>query len=170
MRISCCRSRTMKWCTANGRCWKKCRETTGRNLRTCGFCMDICTRIRVKSFFFFQAEDGIRDLYVTGVQTCALPISHSCGAPLNFGVRPSESMSAASKTLLIVLSILATRAAASDPGVAYAPASAPLDPQEGGGTTSCGADNPRVVFLGTNDELLIRQSCDYAKTIAEKCE
>src|SRR5690349_23088499 len=24
--------------------------------------------------FFFQAEDGIRDLYVTGVQTCALPI------------------------------------------------------------------------------------------------
>src|SRR2546427_1426250 len=28
-------------------------------------------------FFFFQAEDGIRDLTVTGVQTCALPI---CGA------------------------------------------------------------------------------------------
>src|SRR5206468_5553606 len=26
-------------------------------------------------FFFFQAEDGIRDLIVTGVQTCALPIS-----------------------------------------------------------------------------------------------
>src|SRR5690349_16188161 len=26
------------------------------------------------AFFFFQAEDGIRDLYVTGVQTCALPI------------------------------------------------------------------------------------------------
>src|SRR6201989_3683189 len=25
-------------------------------------------------FLFFQAEDGIRDLYVTGVQTCALPI------------------------------------------------------------------------------------------------
>src|SRR6266496_5892262 len=25
--------------------------------------------------FFFHAEDGIRDLYVTGVQTCALPIS-----------------------------------------------------------------------------------------------
>src|SRR5206468_7253285 len=27
--------------------------------------------------FFFQAEDGIRDLIVTGVQTCALPISAS---------------------------------------------------------------------------------------------
>src|SRR5206468_7291070 len=28
-------------------------------------------------FFFFQAEDGIRDLIVTGVQTCALPISNA---------------------------------------------------------------------------------------------
>src|SRR2546422_7377347 len=28
-------------------------------------------------FFFFQAEDGIRDVAVTGVQTCALPISRS---------------------------------------------------------------------------------------------
>src|SRR5256885_3456891 len=36
----------------------------------------------VCSFFFFQAEDGIRDYKVTGVQTCALPISGtrlSCG-------------------------------------------------------------------------------------------
>src|SRR2546422_6958622 len=31
----------------------------------------LCTYI----FFFFQAEDGIRDVAVTGVQTCALPIS-----------------------------------------------------------------------------------------------
>src|SRR3989454_12806813 len=28
-------------------------------------------------FFFFQAEDGIRDYKVTGVQTCALPISQT---------------------------------------------------------------------------------------------
>src|SRR5215475_15799063 len=28
-------------------------------------------------FFFFQAEDGIRDFHVTGVQTCALPISRT---------------------------------------------------------------------------------------------
>src|SRR2546422_1641578 len=28
-------------------------------------------------FFFFQAEDGIRDVAVTGVQTCALPISYA---------------------------------------------------------------------------------------------
>src|SRR2546429_1745665 len=31
--------------------------------------------VRVLVFFFFQAEDGIRDVAVTGVQTCALPIS-----------------------------------------------------------------------------------------------
>src|SRR5439155_6331693 len=35
----------------------------------------ICSlRFRVLVFFFFQAEDGIRDGHVTGVQTCALPI------------------------------------------------------------------------------------------------
>src|SRR5207249_9367317 len=33
-------------------------------------------------FFFFQAEDGIRDRNVTGVQTCALPISRLRGEPL----------------------------------------------------------------------------------------
>src|SRR5205085_3502059 len=37
-------------------------------------------------FFFFQAEDGIRDLTVTGVQTCALPI-------LAFAVRRAEPRS-----------------------------------------------------------------------------
>src|SRR2546430_15203009 len=36
-------------------------------------------------FFFFQAEDGIRDLTVTGVQTCALPIWRRSGlvAPID---------------------------------------------------------------------------------------
>src|SRR5229473_5963009 len=33
-------------------------------------------------FFFFQAEDGIRDKLVTGVQTCALPIWHRNGKRL----------------------------------------------------------------------------------------
>src|SRR5260221_10955008 len=35
-------------------------------------------------FFFFQAEDGIRDHCVTGVQTCALPISKFGNGPLQF--------------------------------------------------------------------------------------
>src|SRR5260370_20021992 len=34
-------------------------------------------------FFFFQAEDGIRDSSVTGVQTCALPIYEFHGSGLN---------------------------------------------------------------------------------------
>src|SRR5437588_11184641 len=34
-----------------------------------------------RTFFFFQAEDGIRCHCVTGVQTCALPISEGLGPP-----------------------------------------------------------------------------------------
>src|SRR6266542_2098839 len=37
---------------------------------------------RTSPLFFFQAEDGIRDATVTGVQTCALPISRATGGPL----------------------------------------------------------------------------------------
>src|SRR3989475_2984614 len=51
--------------------------------------------------FFFQAEDGIRDLTVTGVQTCALPISRirrglSVGAPGHRGHRVHRRRGAAS--------------------------------------------------------------------------
>src|SRR2546430_6094093 len=49
--------------------------------RRCPSCNPGCTRSAQQQlscmcclFFFFQAEDGIRDLTVTGVQTCALPI------------------------------------------------------------------------------------------------
>src|SRR2546426_9109131 len=38
-------------------------------------------------FFFFQAEDGIRDYKVTGVQTCALPISSSHISVFHFSVK-----------------------------------------------------------------------------------
>src|SRR5258708_9274589 len=41
---------------------------------TLAWILTIMTSI-VRAFFFFQAEDGIRDDLVTGVQTCALPIS-----------------------------------------------------------------------------------------------
>src|SRR6266576_2983265 len=51
-------------------CW----EIKGTRLVCLSFCL--CQRHgQFGYFFFFQAEDGIRDLYVTGVQTCALPIS-----------------------------------------------------------------------------------------------
>src|SRR5688572_32571411 len=71
--------------------------------------------------FFFQAEDGIRDLTVTGVQTCALPIwaptprwptsvRRSARAPpavaahtASAGVRPiSRTASATQKAMLLV--------------------------------------------------------------------
>src|SRR5215217_8405483 len=50
-------------------------------------------------FFFFQAEDGIRDIGVTGVQTCALPVSFDrlertvrdlAGGLVATGVRPGD--------------------------------------------------------------------------------
>src|SRR3989440_12598132 len=37
-------------------------------------------------FFFFQAEDGIRDLIVTGVQTCALPICSGMTTHVELGI------------------------------------------------------------------------------------
>src|SRR5699024_11547747 len=40
--------------------------------------------------FFFQAEDGIRDRNVTGVQTCALPISSGCSATKSSTPTPSS--------------------------------------------------------------------------------
>src|SRR2546421_6179786 len=43
-----------------------------------GFCL-VCFVF----FFFFQAEDGIRDLIVTGVQTCALPICRGGRRPIS---------------------------------------------------------------------------------------
>ena len=55
------------WSDITGVCLKKYsvnREKTNINM------MFLCV-----FFFFFQAEDGIRDYKVTGVQTCALPIS-----------------------------------------------------------------------------------------------
>src|SRR5207249_8175532 len=52
-------------------------------------------------FFFFQAEDGIRDRNVTGVQTCALPISgrhvRLCGLaydPRSWGKAAEANMAA----------------------------------------------------------------------------
>src|SRR2546422_2229208 len=42
-------------------------------------------------FFFFQAEDGIRDVAVTGVQTCALPIFLQGGFP--FGPKDRVTVS-----------------------------------------------------------------------------
>src|SRR5206468_8093689 len=49
---------------------------------------------RLRFLFFFQAEDGIRDLIVTGVQTCALPIfGGSLVTIMAFGI-PGDAVTA----------------------------------------------------------------------------
>src|SRR3712207_6876232 len=45
--------------------------------------------MRSSDKFFFQAEDGIRDIGVTGVQTCALPISGLLAPPIERDVLPA---------------------------------------------------------------------------------
>src|SRR5258708_6513542 len=42
-------------------------------------------------FFFFQAEDGIRDDLVTGVQTCALPICSTASSASTWGPSPTAA-------------------------------------------------------------------------------
>src|SRR5256886_5304928 len=49
-----------------------------------------CDYIMSCVFFFFQAEDGIRDLTVTGVQTCALPILPVGGDLLDPGAETAQ--------------------------------------------------------------------------------
>src|SRR2546426_6301278 len=49
-------------------------------------------------FFFFQAEDGIRDYKVTGVQTCALPIFYR-DVNRNSAVNPGEAIAGARVSL-----------------------------------------------------------------------
>src|SRR5687768_17867259 len=89
--------------------------------------------------FFFQAEDGIRDVAVTGVQTCALPIS---------GVADLYSHSAGHQILLYHdLGILPENAAAAleiaQPGQQPAP-----------------AEQPHVfVFTGRSEERRVGKEC-----------
>src|SRR3989449_4945586 len=45
----------------------------------CHVCLVFASWCFCLFFFFFQAEDGIRDVAVTGVQTCALPILYAAG-------------------------------------------------------------------------------------------
>src|SRR5256885_12393235 len=51
------------------------------------YVIDCC---RFVVFYFFQAEDGIRDYKVTGVQTCALPISRRARSAAGVDARARE--------------------------------------------------------------------------------
>src|SRR5690606_40782029 len=61
-------------------------------------------------FFFFQAEDGIRDFHVTGVQTCALPIFPTEGgfrliAPGGCALPAAEARGMPSRNMRILLPV-----------------------------------------------------------------
>src|SRR5260370_19212090 len=66
----------------------RCSNTSQSNFR-------LCPTVRILSwsssrlFFFFQAEDGIRDSSVTGVQTCALPILGLAPEYRSYGGNPA---------------------------------------------------------------------------------
>src|SRR5690349_24992595 len=56
-------------------------------------------------FFFFQAEDGIRDLYVTGVQTCALPICMFGAGTLSIEPEPVRPLKRSEYDQLVELGV-----------------------------------------------------------------
>src|SRR5256886_16764256 len=88
-------------------------------LHRCRVCVILLHPVRSGrsySIFFFQAEDGIRDLTVTGVQTCALPICDAIAAPLTKSlpgdVWPTVVCDEAGRTLGLVWSTRASLARA----------------------------------------------------------
>src|SRR3712207_7793384 len=62
-------------------------------------------------FFFFQAEDGIRDIGVTGVQTCALPILTLLPAALDAQLQRDAGLSHFEYMVLAMLSERPSRTA-----------------------------------------------------------
>src|SRR5439155_12099600 len=91
-----------------------------------------------RKFFFFQAEDGIRDGHVTGVQTCALPI---CSLASGRSLRYTSHVSSVEQELNADASELIS--AASIPA-----STRPLNPAGRSRVTSAGyaasADPPRM--------------------------
>src|SRR5690606_39950858 len=69
--------------------------------------------------FFFQAEDGIRDFHVTGVQTCALPISPACATLTAMpAITAATSAGHHTRTISSALDATAGRRIADSPPVA----------------------------------------------------
>src|SRR5947209_13770201 len=77
------------------------------------------TYILVQSslFFFFQAEDGIRDIGVTGVQTCALPILAASNIALHAAHQPFLDRSVMFDAAMAVDMVLADIEQDADAGI-----------------------------------------------------
>src|SRR6266536_3939306 len=94
--------------------------------------------IRTIFFFFFQAEDGIRDPLVTGVQTCALPI---LSAPSNAARATTTSQAGGTEASIGPLAVgvaglLAASALGSDSVAATSTVVAPPEPRPSPTTTT----------------------------------
>src|SRR5258706_9005069 len=78
-----------------------------RHLRGTGRAYSTIPRVPVEGvvFFFFQAEDGIRDWSVTGVQTCALPISSLIVVALLVGILPHSELARAAEDAPLTLDV-----------------------------------------------------------------
>src|SRR5256885_12820146 len=102
-------------------------------------------------FFFFQAEDGIRDYKVTGVQTCALPI---CGrSPIQLVVAPDPRVLGFTAAVSMLTGILfglspALRATRVDLTPAL---------KESAGARPVGAPGRRGLRLGPGRALVVAQ-------------
>src|SRR5206468_9065798 len=89
--------------------------------------------------FFFQAEDGIRDLIVTGVQTCALPICHAA-VPHTLMARPRQIVGFGGGTF-----------------PTYGRAT--LHPLEGFVLRLTGRERPRVCYIPRSEERRVGKEC-----------
>src|SRR5260370_1998720 len=101
------------------------------------------------NFFFFQAEDGIRDSSVTGVQTCALPISEAT-PPSRRRASASTSAKASGppargKARPCSIAAVATAPSSSPAGRSRSGASGAkaAKPRRGGGSSALGGFSPK---------------------------
>src|SRR5258708_26942941 len=99
-------------------------------------------------FFFFQAEDGIRDDLVTGVQTCALPISKMVGGQLQMAMDPPTIEPSAKEGLISVGDFSVKGEAALDRLAAGGPA---------GAQSGVAFSRLRAEFTRQNGQLTIRE-------------
>src|SRR5256885_3802752 len=103
-RLSCADSDALMRQRDNYVCWAPSIYKSARGLSSVVY-DNICLSIY---FFFFQAEDGIRDYKVTGVQTCALPIFQGWPGASPASMRCSQATpSRASSLQLVTLTTVA---------------------------------------------------------------
>src|SRR5690606_5309433 len=119
------------------------------------------------SYFFFQAEDGIRDFHVTGVQTCALPILLAQLGLADHAKKHPAQLSGGQKQRVGI-----ARALACEPGVLLCDeATSALDPE----TTDeiltllsqLNRDLGLTVVLITHQMEVVRRVCDRVAVLKD---